>query len=74
MEPDHELVLCLAVEASKGTPEPMLLHPQPSEHDEVVRQQLIDGLSFTSEDRAVVEEVTRGQTQTLSRSNNAWVL
>ena len=42
-----------AVEASKGTPEPMLLHPQPSEHDvsdEVVRQQIMDGLTLSSED------------------------
>ena len=64
MELDHEFALCLEVEASKGTTEPTLLHPQPSENDdsdEVFRQQLMDGLTFTSEDRAVVEEVTRGQ-------------
>ena len=64
MEPDHELAPCLEVEASKGTPEPTLLHPQPSEHevsDEVVRQQIMDGLTLSSEDREVVEEATRGQ-------------
>ena len=66
MELDHELAPCLEVEASKGTPEPMLLHHQlqVSEHDvsdEVVRQQIMDGLTLSSEDREVVEEVTRGQ-------------
>ena len=64
MELDHELVLCLEVEASKGTTEPMLLHPQPSENDvsnEVVRQQIMDGLTLSSEDSEVVEVASRGQ-------------
>ena len=50
------------VEPSKCTTAPMLLRPdlQPSEHD-VSRSSAEHDLIFTSEDRAVVEEVTRGQ-------------